>query len=717
MAWINISAFFQLFSKQFPTPFSQNCRRRVHRSRKESKTEEKKKLIFSVKPLVFAPKKSRCSAVVTPFFLRRTFVPIDGPRVVQGRTFSESTTKSVILPFFRSIKENGNDVESPLSPNPRHLRLRSHYGREDNKKLVMSRKKCIFALSIKYLLTMKKNYTHNFLRLAAFLMMLLFTVGCNKEKDETQQMVIENAEHVMDAVNRIFETSESADAMSTHLTDIKAMENVEDAWRDGDAICLKIRNGGIIVWQYYTGGEAQYKTNEYKPLLAKGKGAGFHGKNESLCEEKSVCIINPLYNDETLGLVDEFNGIEDWFKEAGYKTKIVKGEEVTPQFLIESMPTYGVVIISTHGGYYRDGQHWLRTGMKWETALNSIDFFEEWKLDNYRLFRMQGESVHYLGVSEGFLDKSIKESFPHNGVMYLNVCHAFEGHNNLWHIFERKGLGCMIGFNNNLPVRVARPALFSFFDNMLNEGYTVSEACEKVNDVVNAVVTDLNMLCYPEKSNIILVEKSDFGLFSVSATKKVKFAPGNLAESGRVFVSHQWEYGGYFGWGTGNNPGNTSTEWQDYSDFYDWGDYIEGGWRTLSIEEWNYLIWDRESAQAKRGAAYVSNRWGFILLPDDWEKPTGCSFEPDSYDGTNNNYSYAQWKVMEEAGAVFLPLAGARECGTVEGQGEFGFYWSSTPYSVDGLEVGAYYIGLRGGAAIQVYEKTLGCSVRLVRDN
>ena len=122
MAWINISAFFQLFSKQFPTPFSQNCRRRVHRSRKESKTEEKKKLIFSVKTLVFAPKKSRCSAVVTPFFLRRTFVPVDGPWVVQGRTFSESTKKSVISPFFRPIKENGNDVESPLSPNPCHLR-------------------------------------------------------------------------------------------------------------------------------------------------------------------------------------------------------------------------------------------------------------------------------------------------------------------------------------------------------------------------------------------------------------------------------------------------------------------------------------------------------------------------------------------------------------------------------------------------------------------
>lgn len=567
-------------------------------------------------------------------------------------------------------------------------------------------------------------------------------------------MVIENAEQVRNAVNRFFETSENADAMSTHLAEIKAMENVEDAWRDGDAICLKIRNGGIIVWQYYTGGEAQYKTNEYKPLLAKGKGAGFHGKNESLCEEKSVCIINPLYYDETLGLVDEFNGIEDWFKEAGYKTQIVKGEDVTPQFLIESMPTYGVVIISTHGGYYRDGQHWLRTGMKWETALNSIDFFEEWKLDNYRFFRMQGESVHYLGVSEGFLDKSIKESFPHNSVMYLNVCHAFEGHNNLWHIFERKGLGCMIGFNNNLPVRVARPALFSFFDNMLNEGYTVSEACEKVNDVVNAVVTDLSMLCYPEKSNIILVEKPDYGLFSVSATKQVKFAPGNLQYQASTrkwrFAEHQYDYVGdntygnvyengvkcdnylvstsysgwidIFNWGTGNNPtfceDDPSSENRslplDYDVFVDWGvNAISNGgnqanlWRTLSSAEWLYLLNGRPDAANKYSRGIIHDNSdqggvpGFILLPDDWTLPDGCTFNTglgNSFDdNTHNEYTLAQWKLMEGHGAIFLPFAGYRYMMNIYYNTIFpkiiGLYWSSTQISSDEAEVVFRYPG------------------------
>ena len=50
------------------------------------------------------------------------------------------------------------------------------------------------------------------------------------------------------------------------------------------------------------------------------------------------------------------------------------------------------------------------------------------------------------------------------------------------------------------------------------------------------------------------------GLFSVSDSLQVSFAPGNLAEGGRSFVPHQYELGGYFGWGTGNHPDDTSED-------------------------------------------------------------------------------------------------------------------------------------------------------------
>lgn len=63
------------------------------------------------------------------------------------------------------------------------------------------------------------------------------------------------------------------------------------------------------------------------------------------------------------------------------------------------------------------------------------------------------------------------------------------------------------------------------------------------------------------------------GLFSVSEVTKVEFAPGNLKAGGHGFTVHQYDYGGLFGWGTGNRPTITDIE-ADYTDFYDWGNYI-----------------------------------------------------------------------------------------------------------------------------------------------
>ena len=72
--------------------------------------------------------------------------------------------------------------------------------------------------------------------------------------------------------------------------------------------------------------------------------------------------------------------------------------------------------------------------------------------------------------------------------------------------------------------------------------------------------------------------------FSVSEDKQVVFAPGNLAEDGRSFVEHQWEYGGLFGWGTGDRPADTTDKWEDFVRFVDWGNFVAGGWRTRTAD-------------------------------------------------------------------------------------------------------------------------------------
>lgn len=203
------------------------------------------------------------------------------------------------------------------------------------------------------------------------------------------------------------------------------------------------------------------------------------------------------------------------------------------------------------------------------------------------------------------------------------------------------------------------------------------------------------------------------GLFSVSPTSQVRFAPGNLAEEGRSFVVHQWEYGGYFGWGTGNNPNNTSKDWRDYPSFYDWGKHIEGSWRTLTIDEWRYLLTNRTHAISKYGSGTVNGVHGLILLPDYWLLPTGCMFNAGMNGWEGNIYTLTQWQQMEEACAVFLPAAGGRWGTHVDHMYIYGDYWSSTPCS----GYYAYHISSLAYKleAVNSRNRVCGRAVRLVR--
>ena len=169
------------------------------------------------------------------------------------------------------------------------------------------------------------------------------------------------------------------------------------------------------------------------------------------------------------------------------------------------------------------------------------------------------------------------------------------------------------------------------------------------------------------------------GLFSVSANKHVQFAQGNLQYKGSTatwsFAKHQYDYIGkdnqyadtaydgwidLFGWGTGLYPTLTSSYDGDYPSFNDWGDHIDGGWRTLTITEWNYVLKSRSGANIKHATGTVDGVHGLILLPDHWELPNGCTFTPGCKEWDGNEYTKEQWQQMEAANAVFLPAAAVR---------------------------------------------------------
>ena len=235
------------------------------------------------------------------------------------------------------------------------------------------------------------------------------------------------------------------------------------------------------------------------------------------------------------------------------------------------------------------------------------------------------------------------------------------------------------------------------------------------------------------------------GIFSVGEGKYVSFSQGNLQyiQSTKTwhFAKEQYEYIGkgnitngqlgqiidMFGWSADADPANkwgvTIAEEGFDGDFVDWGlNYIHGeapgSWRTLSPDEWSYLISCRQHATELWGVAQVAGVNGVIILPDRWSPTDGLPFVA----GINENgyaaqqtLSVEQWQLMEELGAVFLPAAGGRNGASLAFShiDSVGWYWLSKPTDPGKASCVRFECNLmvqRNGG------RQAGLSVRLVHD-
>ena len=217
-------------------------------------------------------------------------------------------------------------------------------------------------------------------------------------------------------------------------------------------------------------------------------------------------------------------------------------------------------------------------------------------------------------------------------------------------------------------------------------------------------------------------------LFSVSSTKQVVFSRGNLRATYNgsswnwAFAEHQYDYVGngvantringngtvsengtvdLFGWsnGTDNHYGiHNSQEDSDYNGaFVDWGDLITDSytWRTLTKDEWKYLLRTRTPNTIVAGTANArmvkvalntgsKTVKGLLIFPDNYAGPTESNSDITwaNINGFNNDYTTtitaAGWSVLDAFGCVFLPSGGYRyEGNKVDTWDDYGGYWSS----------------------------------------
>lgn len=233
-----------------------------------------------------------------------------------------------------------------------------------------------------------------------------------------------------------------------------------------------------------------------------------------------------------------------------------------------------------------------------------------------------------------------------------------------------------------------------------------------------------------------------------------------------------------FGWGTSGindytpratrwQPWSTSTEHTQYNPYgdahtnlnsnggkADWGynaisnggNTVNGGWRTLqggtyggNTAEWNYLLNTRTcgyhryaqvqlTLKGTSGMSYTTVNQvpacgttvnGMIVFPDRFTWPATVNAlttldAPSSSWGVNK-LTEAQWSLLEQKGAIFLPAAGFRSGTLVNNAGTNGDYWSSTYYYDGYYAYGQnFWSGYVGPQNLNYTYRDNGFSVRLV---
>jgi hypothetical protein len=265
--------------------------------------------------------------------------------------------------------------------------------------------------------------------------------------------------------------------------------------------------------------------------------------------------------------------------------------------------------------------------------------------------------------------------------------------------------------------------------------------------------------------------------FSIGDGKTITFSKGNLqyqattatwrfAEEQYTVVGKDNEkisatYDGWidlFGWGTSGYNEKHPYLWDAAHTFfgdgmntisgtdYDWGNNAisngenkPGIWRTLTAEEWGYLLFDRPNAAKLVGTGTVNGQNGLFILPDNetdgifinhtGEEVRFVSFADKGaqndgdywYYGisgafAHNTFSIEEFKILESIGVVFLPSSAFRAENTfMTGMTSSiieGYYWTGTPHD----EEKAYIVYIFGNGLRSKTEnfRSNGFSVRLV---
>lgn len=253
-----------------------------------------------------------------------------------------------------------------------------------------------------------------------------------------EEQVKADVEQVSNTITPIFEQCATIEEMETHIDEMKAMDCVEDVWREGSDIVVQIRDWKKIFYKY-----PLVSDSDFSQILNSST-----RNSENLLPIKSdgtpmkvgiafQMVDDPRFDDEERALFI----LSNRFQQLGFDSHYI--DVLDFDFFNKDIFNYDILFLATHGSYSK-GKHYLYTSIKtdlkddllWEIAnreLGSVGIDYD---DISYSYCQTGEYLINFGtfivISEDYIRRSqYNFTGPGPHVVFNAACSSLKGGNQL----------------------------------------------------------------------------------------------------------------------------------------------------------------------------------------------------------------------------------------------------------------------------------------------
>lgn len=326
------------------------------------------------------------------------------------------------------------------------------------------------------------------------------------DKEEAKQNIIE----ARTFIDPIFEQCSSVEDMEQHLSEIRNLANVEDAYSTGNDIVVQVKDWRIMTYHFHEYEDEEDLSAKANSIRSALQGLKKTRKAQSADNPLKAVIYFQMENDHArtfpiFGQKNILKDIQSDLEDAGILVKFIPqdgSDEVDKfadfDFFENGIYDYDIVFLETHGNSGKDwfGRHWICTRSQYNKSEEDSIIDEKYDYGEASIAVCKGiieedllfkESVTYWQISEDFIKNSAKSFYRNNPRIVFNTsCHSLDelqesdviddkhigssiysrGNDSFAQAFIAKGADIYIGYNQSSYLGAKTGELF--FKSMLN---------------------------------------------------------------------------------------------------------------------------------------------------------------------------------------------------------------------------------------------------------